>query len=475
MYKIIRKKQLALVTISLLFLIVIFSNVEANVVDLEHNDFLSSNDCNYYWGNTELKLTDGTGFFDVIKKDGTWWFVTPDGYAFYSTGLNVVSHDKKYIYNISIIEKYGNHFNWAQAIRNRFKEWGFNTLGAWCSYELFDNIPYTHTFIFRHEGTTEWRRFVLNHPDVFDPSWQELVRGEITQVATQLKDDPYLLGYWLDNEIHWGPDEDDSKTLLENYVAARHDSPGKQKVVSFLREKYNEDVEKFNNVWNMNLENFDELYDARKLGREGWRIKSKLLLAKTPLFKEETSLLFNREILVKAESDIDGFSRLVAGTYFNFITSTIRDQDPNHLILGVRFHCAEGAPKEVIEECAEYCDVISINYYVDRKIVYNPNTFFKSLYRGLVPLDQWMKRYYKIAGKPILVGEFNTLTKDFKDIDLERAKHFEWFAKKCLDEPYIVGYHWFSFYGTVNKYDQPNSTIVDCMTHVNDQVYDLHK
>ena len=38
----------------------------------------------------KLKLTDGTGFFATTKQNGRWWLVDPNGYAFFSVGVDVV-------------------------------------------------------------------------------------------------------------------------------------------------------------------------------------------------------------------------------------------------------------------------------------------------------------------------------------------------------------------------------------------------
>jgi len=474
--KIMREKEISAVVISLLLLTVIFGT--NSVADFADVDKIKT-DCSFnpYWGNFNKKLSNGTGFFDIIKQDDYWWFITPDGYEFYSVGINVVSPECRYAYNANVLAKYGNYIEWANATLQRFKDWGYNTMGAWSKYDLFTEIPYTHTFIFRHNASNKWKRFVKDHPDVFDHSWQELVKAEVKVVTEQLKNDPYLIGYWLDNEIHWGPDEDDQKTLLENYMSAPYTSPGKQSVAIFLKDRYDGDVDEFNKVWNMNLKSLDELFDQRELGRDGWRIQSKLRIAKLKLFRQEPKLLFNLDLLEKADDDIKEFSRLVAETYFNFITSLIRENDPNHLILGVRFHCAEGTPVEVIEECGKYCDVVSINYYRRNKFIYDPIMLLKSLARGLVPLDQWMKRYYLISGKPLLIGEFTHVS---QNDERKRADYFEWYAKSCLNTPYIVGYHWFPYvngagseWGLVDQYDKPYNILVDRMAHINSEIYEI--
>ena len=290
----------------------------------------------------------------------------------------------------------------------------------------------------------------------------------------KLKNDPYLIGYWLDNEIHWESDPFpyDQNTLLETYLSVpyEYDQPGKMKVVKFLIDRYEDDgIEVFNKVWKMNLENFNELYNETKLGRTGW---------------------IAQHFIPRVKDDIQDFTQLVAHTYFKNITNIFRSLDPNHLILGVRFHLL-GAPEEVIEECGEYCDVVSINYYRRCLAIYDPIKYLQSKLRGLVPLDKWMQRYYKLTDKPLIVGEFNWFAREFpllRDLFLggiivrtqkDRADYFEWYARNCLKAPYVIGYHWFPYFGDnkglVDINDDAYDVLVNRTAYINNMIYELHK
>jgi agarase len=431
-----------------------------------------------YQGCLDIKLTNGTGFFEVAQdENGVWWFVTPEGYAFYSLGINVVKTGFSHVYDVNILDKYGSHCEWANATRNRLRTWGFNTLGAWSNYSLFvdDPIPYTHTFIFRLDGRDQWRRTVKKHvPDVFDPFWWEIVQNGIGEVAESLKNDPYLIGYWLDNEIHWEPNIKgfSQDSLLEVYMSVSYErhQPGKYKAVEFLINRYKDDgIRTFNKVWNMNLKSFDELYDVIKLGRVGWKAQ---------------------HFIPRVKSDIQDFAQLVAHVYFENITRILRSYDPNHLILGVRFH-PFGAPEGVIKECGKYCDVISINNYRDCKQIYDPIKRMQILVRDLIPYDNWMKRYYDITDKPLLVSEWNSdplgilIFFNIRSSVKSKADYYEWYTRNCLKRPYIIGHHWFAFIdkmkgdtvvsiGVVDSYDEEHTVLVERMADINKQVYELH-
>ena len=467
-------------------LIIISSNVSfTSVIGSTKLDSNKSNEAetfsvSNYLGCLDIKLTEGTGFFSIAQDDnGAWWFVTPDGYAFYSVGLSCVAPDCRHVYNISIMAKYGSHAAWADAVKSRFNNWSFNTLGSWSKYDLFTNVPYTYQFISIQDARTKIARRL---PDVWSPLWRELARQQIENVTRKMKDDPYLIGYFLDNELNWGPDIFDKNTLLEDYLSARHEKfkQGKSNAIDFLRERYQGNIEEFNRVWNMNLKSFDELYDLQDLGKEGWKAMH------SP---------FNKRL----RGDISAFNQYVAETYFSYVTSLLRENDPNHLILGVRFH-AWGTPKEIIETCGRYCDVISINYYrynrwLNRDLIRSVQCF---LY-GCIPPDNWMKRYFEISGeKPLIIGEFGCAARDsgqkkqFGGAVLlrkqsDRANYFEWYVRNCLKASYIVGYHWFSFVdkveggaintnvGVVNAYDEEYDILVRRMADINKQAYELHR
>jgi len=439
-----------------------------------------------YWGNAGLKLTEGTGFFDTHKdENGTWWFVDPDGYAFYSAGVDVVNAVADEVYNATILKKYGSYVAWGNSTSQRLKDWNFNTLGAWSQYEFLPKMPYTHKFgSGRKMGSIAWKIYVLKNgsgklvPDVFDSYWWGIVEDSIVEHMEyyKLKEDPWLIGYWLDNEIHWGSDPFpyDQNTLLETYLSVpiEFDQPGKMKAVEFLTDRYeDEGIEAFNKVWNMDLKNFNELYNETKLGRIGW---------------------IAQHFIPRVKDDINDFTQLVAHTYFKNITEIVRSHDPDHLILGVRFHLL-GAPEEVIIESGKYCDVVSINYYRKRLVVYGPIKYLNNMLRGSVPLDKWMQRYYELTDKPLIVGEFNCAVRNFpllKDIfewavkivrtQKDKADYFEWYARNCLNAPYVIGYHWFAYlgekgWGLVDLCDNPYSVLVERMANINNIIYELHK
>ena len=63
------------------------------------------------------------------------------------------------------------------------------------------------------------------------------------------------------------------------------------------------------------------------------------------------------------QQDQESFREVVADYYYRLTTETVRRYDAEHLILGTRLHDWSKYNQKVVEACARYCDVVSINYY----------------------------------------------------------------------------------------------------------------
>jgi len=427
-----------------------------------------------------------TGFFYVAKKDGIWWFVTPKGEKFYSMGIGIVTPNEFY---------YGNYSDWAKIADENIKNWNYNTL-YWSDHELFPHTPYVYIFGFQHiTGNSGWvcERF----PDVFDPEWKDAVRKQINDTAEDLRDDPNLIGYHTGNEMKWGPDIGDydhgNDTFIELFMCANATTPGKQRLISFFSERYDNNTELFNHVWNMNISNFKELEKYKRFGFEGWRVQSKLKSAKIKLFKDYPMLLKEPQLLKQAQKDITDFSRLTTGTYFNVTDTALEAADSNHLNLGVRFH-SSGVPREVLEECGKYVDVISINYYRARIFVYDPSDHLNSLKYGCVTLDNWMRNYYEITSKPLLISEsgFAYINDDMSylrfifsgspPLTLYSARtqqgvsaRYKWYAENCFKNSYVVGHFCFAYRDLVDIWDRPYQKLVNNIAKINKKAIELHE
>jgi len=431
-----------------------------------------------------------TGFFYVdTDENDVWWFINSTGEKNYLIGAGGIDIGPFY---------YGDSSDWANTTRKQLENWNINIGGK---HSFFPDMPYYCRFRFKNiVGVKGWTH--TRTPDVFDIDWQQNVSDAMNKFASPLKDDPNLIGYYTDNEMKWGPDatgdgvHGDPYTFIEVYMAAPATTPGKQRLVRFFMDQYNNNITVFNKVWNMEINNFNELLNYTELGvKDGWRLRSKLiterlkLLSDYPFFKEEPY------ILERAINDVKEFSRLVAEKYFDVTDTALNVSDPNHLNLGVRFHL-QGVPEEVLEVCGEYVDVISINYYRFNKYMYDP--IYRRICKkfGTVPLDNWMYKYNNKTNKPLFLSEYHCVGNDgswpnFLETILyptkvrtqqRRADIFKWYTMNCYNCPYVVGQNWFLYrdsmgsnWGMVDFWDKPYGPLETCMPEIFSKAVEIHE
>jgi Putative Ig domain len=163
-----------------------------------------------------------TGYFYIGHKFGRYFFVTPTGEPFYSTGIDHVSSDPDTDqvtglcpYCQTIQSEYPSTADWATATVSQLRSWGFNSLGAFSDDSTFaGQMPYSVQLGMASGDDWFAPSFVTNADEV-----------AATQVAP-LADDPNLIGWYTDSELDWGPNGGDLDTQLSHYLALPAGSPG---------------------------------------------------------------------------------------------------------------------------------------------------------------------------------------------------------------------------------------------------------
>lgn len=411
------------------------------------------------------------GFFTVGQKYDRWWFFDPNGNIFFSTGVCHVTPYGFYSpplgyspYYENIMDIYGSVEAWADVAFERLKSWNFNTLGAWSELELFaDKMPYT---ICLHISGADWQQGTI--PDFFADEFYNRVAQVIEAVVVPRVNDPNLIGYFIDNEMRWGPDWRAVKDLFADYFSFDASAPGKVKLVNFLRERYNNDVKAFNEAWGMSISSFDDLFSMKEI--------------------------FPIPLTPAQKTDRAAFAGMVAEHFFKYCHDAIRAADPNHLILGSRF-VSWTAPREVVKAITPYTDVVSVNHYWPWPIYVPLIDILQEVFDWVDPKDM-LKEFYELTQKPILISEFsfraydsglpNTYPYDWFFLTLQtqddRANYFERYAREAFATKYVIGYHWFCYQdeppegrfdgensnvGLVSNTDEPWEPLVERMAKVN--------
>lgn len=168
-----------------------------------------------------------TGHFRTTKYEGKWWLVDPDGFLFWSHGMACVgvgggrtrieghehyfeqlpegfTDEKQAAFGAANQAlKYGD--DWEVAFRRhtlrRLKSWGINTLGNWSERETYlqDKMPYVVAIHYGGEPED-----LMERPDEL----RTLLRQRMQKEVGTTSDDPWCIGYFVDNEIKWTADMD---------------------------------------------------------------------------------------------------------------------------------------------------------------------------------------------------------------------------------------------------------------------------
>ncbi|MCU1750485.1 beta-galactosidase [Pseudomonas sp. 6D_7.1_Bac1] len=304
---------------------------------------------------------------------------------------------------------------WTGHTLDRLQAWGFNTIGDWSApaLGLNDRVPYTlplsivGDYASISTGTDWWGGM----PDPFDPRFAMATERAVAIAARDHRDDPWLIGYFADNELAWAGPGDDPKAryaLAYGTLKMTTDVPAKRAFLKQLRDKYRNQAG-LSKAWGIDLPAWELMEDPGFV---------------PPLPSPE-----HPEI----EADFKYFQKVYADTYFKTIADSLKWHAPNHLLLGGRF--AISTP-EAVESCAQYCDVLSFNMYT------------------LKPQDGYDFARLQALDKPVLITEFNFGSRDRGPFwggvtqlakEEDRGPAYANFVKQAVSEPSIVGVHWFQY------------------------------
>jgi agarase len=303
---------------------------------------------------------------------------------------------------------------------------------------------------------TTWTGF----PNVFSPKFEAFCEKMAKRVCGPQKDDPWLVGYFTDNELEWhawtgkGPFAD-VFTLPAGHTA-------RKAMVEFIKGRYAAPAE-FNEAWGTSVKALDELLDV----------------AAAPNARTD-----------RGRDDVREWIRLLADRYFSVTSAAIRKYDPNHMVMGCRF--AGGAP-DLLDIAGKYCDVFSVNCYrtVDLK-------------KGVMADDfeDFLADWHSRVGRPFVITEWSFPALDAGlpcrhgpgqrvPTQKDRAFAFTVFQKLLFSTPFVVGSNYFmwadepelgisstfpedSNYGLVNVNDEAYELLTQAATKLHPLVYDIH-
>jgi len=468
-----------------------------NTEDLIAADTRESADLKANPGYTEMSKFGGwkngpvlkaTGHFRVEKYNGVWAIVDPEGYLFWSHGIDCVrpsaetpvegreqfykflpdasgefsdfvsqgrvsttytpdTTGKINLNSVKFVNFYGMNLRrkWGDDYKNKFSErtierlksWEINTIANWSDKAVFEKreIPYLINV-----GTARSRMLT----DPFDPSFQSLVENQLTANYPKSLDDPWCLGIFVDNEISWG----NEWAIGTNVFTTPRYPFAREVMIGQLKIKY-VTITALNEKWSSNFKSWKELNDTR-------------------------------ESFSGASDDFRLMSGLFAEEYFTKCKSAIKKVAPDKLYLGCRFDFHFYPEKDnngrdwIVPYGGKYADIVSFNRYN-----YSCNT--------VKPPDN--------LDFPIIIGEFHLGALDLglphsglrhSTNQVERALVYKNFMMQAVQNPYIVGVGWFQYIdqaytgrndgenyqiGFITTCDYPNQELIESAREVGINMY----
>lgn len=348
---------------------------------------------------------------------------------------------------------------WKDVTLNRMQDWGFTTLGNWADPKFYDNqqIAYAaNGWIFGdHARISTGNDYWGPIHDPFDPEFAVSTRKMAEKVASEVsKDDPWLMGIFVDNEISWGNTKNEANHYGLVVNALSYDikeSPAKAAFTKHLQDKYSS-IDALNQSWGTKVTSwadFEVSFDHRS------RLSSSM------------------------KKDYSEMLQMLSEKYFSTVQAELKKVLPNHMYLGARF-ADWGVTPEIARGAAPYVDVMSYNLYAE-------DLNSKGDWSLLPELD-----------KPSIIGEFHFGATDTglfhggivsASNQADRAKKYTHYMQSIVDNPYFVGAHWFQYLdspttgrawdgenynvGFVSITDTPYQELIDAAKQFNRDLYNL--
>ncbi len=419
------------------------------------------------YGGDLSRRTEATGYFNVAKIDGKWWFVDPEGYQFISISSNGISPGNSSVYNPlegvytnvapegykapempanpnmtrrrrgdrPNVDSNGNPLpdviipfsEWnryrrygaenarekaAGFIVDRMDFWGMNTIGNWSDRGVIalGRKPFMISL-----GGLGINSGILGMPDVYAEGFAEMIDEGVRRSVEPYVNNRMLIGYFVGNEPTWSNKE---MRLCELIMEADDEMPLKQALVTWKAEH-----------------------------------------GDTP------------ESLKK-------FVYLTFEIFLSNVKTALEKYDPNHLNLGIRYGSGVPAP-EVLELSKMYFDVYSFNNY------------------GIDPDIESIDKIYQATDMPMIIGEFHFGTTDrglgesLVRVTSQEARGTAYrnYCEKAFSHPALIGTSWFTWYdqplfgrndgenyniGLLDATDRPYEWMIKAIQEVERNCYDVH-
>ncbi|MDU0356074.1 beta-galactosidase [Paraglaciecola aquimarina] len=363
-------------------------------------------------------------------------------------------------YQANLERRYGERYpesfidDWQDVTIKRMRSWGMTSFGNWVDPDFYqkDQFPYFANgwIIGDFKTVTADGHGWSPMPDPYDPEFARRAKVTTQVIAEEVKNNPWCIGVFIDNEKSWGNPaniKSHYRIPIQNFKMDASQSPAKAVFTQLLQDKY-QDITELNKAWQTNIPSWQSF--AKKFDVEN--INDAMIEDMSMILETYTS------------------------QYFKVVNSALREVMPNHLYMGVRM-AAWSINPEGVRAAKKYVDVMSYNYYREG--------MHGSTWNILPEIDM-----------PSIIGEYHFGAMDtglyhpgliHSSDQQDRARGYQAYMRKVIDNPYMVGAHWFQYtdspvtgraydgenynVGFVSNADVPYKEMVEAAREINQELY----
>ena len=387
------------------------------------------------------------GFFQLTRKNDKWWMLDPEGQPFHLRGLNHTGDGTYMPWNLK--ERYGDAAGWRRSVRDRHRQWGFTfippSIGpSAVNPDIIQGEPQPRDLTKR---TPEWPAAAFADldypftvflevpwqnisyypmPDIFSDEFREKVDQRCRELVAPLRDNPNLIGYHFCHNPPWHPQLPGFERWIEGTTCPG--SAGRREWMLLMRRIYGS-IDRWQLTYGVPIRAWEEIEQLHR-----------------PL---HGNISYGRMLQDKL-----AFMQRICEQWYRVYSETIRQYDPNHLLLGDR-NTLHGAPLPpwAVRIMGRYVDVISVNVMGPPVAVYAVLEQVSRHWDGPIHLADSGTGFYE--GEP---------TGDEADIRDPGAFEtaYRGLMELGLDHPQVIGFGWCGYYHTPPP--SCRTGIVDCRT-----------
>ena len=247
------------------------------------------------FGGSLDRTYPATGYFYTSFIDERWWLIDPKGHPMVTVGLNSVESIKSPQNTIKMMKVMG--FNSTGAFSKANIEKTKNRLSRTPKLKCMESFGSEFYDATSNGNNHDFENKVI---PVLDPRFEEYCFKKLNAtVKSSAIDDPYIIGYYVDNELPWNLDSLDRTLTLSK-------------------------------------ENISKAKAEAWLAQNGGTINAQT----------------RRKFLY-----------FIADKYYAIVKKALKKAAPNHLYLGSRLHSSYKTNEDIVRASGKYVDVLSVNFY----------------------------------------------------------------------------------------------------------------